>query len=104
MSTRCSAMADQGALSGLSAGLPLIVTPIGADQPDNARAVDALGAGIVIDTPDAEAISAALHKVLTDPIYRAAAQKVASEIAAQPGIEAAVDEMLDHVRSLDDRG
>jgi UDP:flavonoid glycosyltransferase YjiC (YdhE family) len=91
-------------IGALSAGLPLVVTPIGADQSDNARAVDALGAGIAIDTPDAEAISAALHKVLTDPTYRAAAQKVASEIAAQPGIEAAVDEMLNHARSLDDRG
>jgi UDP:flavonoid glycosyltransferase YjiC (YdhE family) len=91
-------------VGALSAGLPLVVTPIGADQPDNARAVNALGAGIAVDTPDAEAMSAALRKVMTDPTYRVAARKVASEIAAQPGIEAAVDEMLNHARSLDDRG
>ena len=83
-------------VGALSAGLPLVVTPIGADQPDNAEAVEVVGAGIAIHTPDAEGMSVALHKVLTDPIYRVAARKIASEIAAQSGIEAAVDEMLNH--------
>jgi UDP:flavonoid glycosyltransferase YjiC (YdhE family) len=85
-------------VGALAAGLPLVVTPIGADQPDNGRAVEALGAGIAIHTPDAEAMGLALNKVLTDPAYRVAARRVASEIAAQPGIEAAVDEMLNHAK------
>ena len=87
-----------GALAG---GLPLVVTPIGADQPENARAVDALGAGIAVFKPDAVAMSAALRKVLIDPRWREVAGKVSGEIAAQPGIETAVDEMLPHARHSD---
>ena len=90
-------------LGGLAAGLPIVVTPIGADQHDNARALCALGAGIAVETPDAEAMGVALHGVLTDSTYRTAARKLASEMAAQPGIEAAVDEMLSHARSTNDR-
>lgn len=90
-------------LGALSGGLPLVVTPIGADQPENASAVAALGAGIAVTTPDVQAISAALHKVLTDPRYREAARKVAAEIEAQSGIEDAVDEMLSYARSSEDQ-
>lgn len=85
-------------LGALSAGLPLVVMPIGADQPENARAVAAVGAGIAIDVPDPDTTSSALKTVLTDPAYRAAAQRISKEMAAHPSIEMAVDEMLRQVR------
>ena len=81
-------------LGALAAGRPLVVTPIGADQPENAKAVEATGAGRAVVGPDASAIAAALRDVLTDPRYAEAAQRIAAEMAEQPGIDAAVDEML----------
>jgi UDP:flavonoid glycosyltransferase YjiC (YdhE family) len=47
--------------------------------------VAALGAGIV--TSD---VGAAVHELLTDPGYRAAAERVADEIRALPPVEEAV--------------
>jgi UDP:flavonoid glycosyltransferase YjiC (YdhE family) len=90
-------------LGALSAGLPLVVTPIGADQPENASAVAALGAGIAVNGPDVQGIREALHKVLTNQSYRDAAQRVASEMKEHAGIEEAVDEMLTYARSLSNR-
>ena len=81
-------------LGALAAGLPLLVTPIGADQPDNARAVEMTGAGLAVDTPDAGTIAAALKSILEEPAYSNAAADMATEIAAHNSIEAAVTEML----------
>jgi UDP:flavonoid glycosyltransferase YjiC (YdhE family) len=81
-------------LGALAAGLPLVVTPIGADQPENARQVAAVGAGLAVGTPDAAAMADALKAVLVDPSYRAAARAVAAEMAAHPSVAAAVDEMV----------
>ena len=81
-------------LGALGAGLPLVVTPIGADQPDNAHSVAEIGAGISVSTADADAIKIALNSVLIEPSYRSAAQAVAAEMASNLDIEAAVNEML----------
>jgi len=81
-------------LGALGAGLPLVVTPIGADQPDNAHSVAEIGAGIAVSTADADAIKIALNSVLVEPSYRSAAQAVAAEMASNPDIKAAVNEML----------
>ncbi len=75
-----------GTLAALAAGVPLALTPLFVDGPANAARVAALGAGIV--TTD---IAAAVHELLTDPSYRAAAERVADEIRALPPVEAAVD-------------
>jgi UDP:flavonoid glycosyltransferase YjiC (YdhE family) len=81
-------------LGALAAGLPLVVTPIGADQPENAQAVAEVGAGRAIADADPNSIAAALTAVLAEPRYRAGAQAVAAEMAAHPDIRAAVDEMI----------
>ena len=81
-------------LGALAASLPLVVTPIGADQPDNAASVAAAGAGTAVAAPDPEAMAAALQAVLTEPGYRQAAQRIAAEMAGQSGIAAAVGEMV----------
>ena len=53
-------------LGALSTALPLVVTPIAADQPDNAKAVAGIGAGIEVPEPDSAAISDRVASVLSD--------------------------------------
>jgi len=77
-------------LGGLSAGLPMVVVPFGADQPHNGKLVSRAGAGINLDKPDATALGAAIMKMLETPALRVEAQKLAKEIARMPKIEDAV--------------
>jgi UDP:flavonoid glycosyltransferase YjiC (YdhE family) len=79
----------------LAAGVPSVVVPGFADQLRNAERVAAIGAGIALE-PDALAgLGDAVRRLLDEPSYRAAAQRVAAEVAALP----AVDEAPDAVRA-----
>lgn len=73
-------------LGALAHGLPLILLPIGADQPLNATRCAALGVGRVLAPPSLtpEQIREAVMHVLEDPAHRNAARRVQSEIAAMP--------------------
>jgi len=79
-------------LGALGHGLPLVVIPISADQPRNARRCVALGVGRSLEpaavTPGA--VREAVRAVLGDPSYRANAGRVRDEMAALPGPEHAV--------------
>jgi MGT family glycosyltransferase len=79
-------------IGALAAGVPMVLLPMGADQPDNARRVVALGAGVTLDvvrcTP--ADVGAAVTAVLGDPSYAAVAHRMRDEIAALPGPDAAV--------------
>jgi UDP:flavonoid glycosyltransferase YjiC (YdhE family) len=68
--------------AALSAGVPLVVMPLFGDQPHNARAVEAAGAGVVASGPGA--LDAAVRTVLEDPAYAARAREIAAEMAALP--------------------
>jgi UDP:flavonoid glycosyltransferase YjiC (YdhE family) len=79
-------------IGALAHGVPLLVLPMGADQPDNAARVEALGAGVqrdVMSVTPAE-IAAAVDDLLRDPRYRASARAIEAECAALPGPDAAV--------------
>jgi UDP:flavonoid glycosyltransferase YjiC (YdhE family) len=85
--------AGSGSVIGaLAHGLPMVLTPIGADQPHNAARCDALGVARVLDamrvTPDE--VRDAVSSVLKNPAYRHAAKQLRAEIAALPGPEHAV--------------
>src|SRR5205814_5628085 len=73
---RCDLVVTHGGsgtlLAALAHGLPLVMIPIGADQPDNAACCTALGVGRMIgpDERTPEAIRAAVRAVLADPTYR----------------------------------
>lgn len=82
-------------LGGLAAGLPQIVIPRGADQPQNAESIAATGAGLALTKPDAEALRAAIQRALDEPGFRRAAQAIASEMAALPSIDNAVSALLE---------
>ena len=80
------------AKEALSLGVPLVVTPIGADQFYTAERVEALGLGRSVAPPERtpEIIGSRLREVLGEPEYREAARHFAGEMAEQPPIGAAV--------------
>ena len=81
-------------LGGLARGLPMVIMGMGADQPHNGRLIAAAGAGLALTKPEARALRAAIETVLGDAELRTQAEKLASEIAAMPTIESAVDVLL----------
>lgn len=81
----------------LGAGVPLVLLPMFADQPTNARLVESAGAGIAIMTGtksatenasalarQPEAIRSAVLTILETPSYRHAARVLESEMDALP--------------------
>jgi UDP:flavonoid glycosyltransferase YjiC (YdhE family) len=74
-------------------GLPMVIIPIAADQPDNAYRCAALGLARVItqEARTPEAIRAAVRSVLADPNYRANATQLRDEMRALPGPDSVVD-------------
>jgi UDP:flavonoid glycosyltransferase YjiC (YdhE family) len=81
----------------LAAGLPLVIVPMFADQPANARLVESAGAGLAVEptgepegrvgvpsSHDAARIRQSLESVLADDSYRRAAQGLAAEMSALP--------------------
>ena len=93
---RCSAVVSHGGsgsvLGALAHGLPQVLIPMGADQPANAKRCEELGLARVLDPVAAtpEDIRDAVSTVLTNPTYRAAAERMCDEIAVLPGPEHAV--------------
>jgi UDP:flavonoid glycosyltransferase YjiC (YdhE family) len=75
---------------GLAASLPMVVVPLGADQPHNGRRVARAGAGIDLPAPDAGSLGAAIQRLLAEADFRHAARRIAEEIAALPPVDAAV--------------
>jgi UDP:flavonoid glycosyltransferase YjiC (YdhE family) len=74
----------------LAAGVPMVVVPLFADQPHNARRVAAVGAGIALPDPDASSLRAAVERVLADAHFGRSVRRIADEIAALPPVESAV--------------
>jgi len=82
-----------GTVTGaLDAGLPLVVVPISADQPENAARCEALGVGRAVPArrATAPALRDAVRDVLADPAYRRNATRLRDELRALPGLEAGV--------------
>jgi UDP:flavonoid glycosyltransferase YjiC (YdhE family) len=82
-----------GTVTGaLAAGLPQVVVPVAADQPENAARCAALGVGRVVPRAEVSpaAVRDAVRAVLGDPAYRRNAGRLADEIAALPGPETGV--------------
>jgi len=79
-------------LAALSVGLPLVLLPLGADQPQNAARCGTLGVGRVVGLEERtpEAIRDAVRAILANPSYRQNAEHIRDEMAALPGPEHAV--------------
>jgi MGT family glycosyltransferase len=94
----CSAVITHGGhgtvMKALIAGVPLIVVPLGRDQPDNAGRVVHASAGIRLrKNATASAIQAAVSRVTEDPRYRAAARRMAARLASERDDNLVVDEL-----------
>lgn len=87
-------------MKALAAGVPLVLLPMGRDQPDNAARVLAAGAGVRLSQSASPAkIAAAIRSVLEDESYRAGAQRLAAAIAEETAEDGAVAE-LEQLASL----
>jgi UDP:flavonoid glycosyltransferase YjiC (YdhE family) len=83
-------------LGAVAAGVPLVVVPLFADQPENARRVAEVGAGLAVE-PNREdpgatvgALRDALGAVLSGPSYGERARALATELAGEPPVDEAV--------------
>ncbi|MFD9890504.1 glycosyltransferase [Amycolatopsis sp. NPDC059027] len=92
----CDAVLTHGGsgsvLGALAHGLPQVLVPMGADQPNNGDRVTALRLGKVLDpiTVTPAEIRDAVTAVLDDDRYRRNAARFAAELAAQPPAEETV--------------
>lgn len=79
-------------LGALVHGLPMVLLPMGADQPYNAARCEALGVARMLDvvTATTEDMRDAVAAVLSEPVYRTAAEAWRDEFATLPGPEHAV--------------
>jgi len=94
----CSAVITHGGhgtvMKALIAGVPLIVVPLGRDQPDNAARVVHAGAGIRLrKNATVSALQAAISQVIKDPRYPTAARHMAARLAAEHDDNLVVDEL-----------
>jgi UDP:flavonoid glycosyltransferase YjiC (YdhE family) len=86
-------------LGSLGAGVPLVVAPMFADQPDNARAVEVAGAGVAVFDADASSLRSGIETVLASDAFSVAAKRIAAEIGELPGLEDAIRRMLSSTAS-----
>ena len=93
---RCDLVISHGGsntmLAALAHGIPQVIVPIAADQPDNAVRCTAAGVARAVSLADATPVSIreAALAVLVDPSYRRAAERARDEMAALPGTDHAV--------------
>jgi len=94
---RCSLVVFHGGSGTLghviANGLPMVILPLGADQPENAQRCAELGASRTLDqanlTP--ENVRDAVMDVLQTPSYRQSTERLRDEFNALPGPEFAVE-------------
>lgn len=82
-------------LGALAHGLPLVVLPLGADQPENGERCVATGVGLALDpeTATPAEVRDAVTTVLAEPAYRRAAAGLAAEVARFAGPDEAVRDL-----------
>lgn len=94
--SRCNVVVCHGGsgsvMAAMSHGIPLVIVPIGADQPQNALRCADLGVARVLDqaTLDPSVACAAVRDVLRNPTYHQHAEAMRAEIEELPGPDQAV--------------
>lgn len=79
-------------MDALSHSLPMVIIPIGADQPENAQRCAELGVARVLGRAErtAQAIRDVVREILRNSEYTQNAQQIRQAIEAQPPLEYAV--------------
>ncbi|HEY5845280.1 MAG TPA: glycosyltransferase [Microlunatus sp.] len=101
----CTALICHGGsgtvLDALTYGLPMIILPLGADQPLNASRAHDLGCAIVLpaDRVTHSQITDAVNQLLTDPTIRAASVRLHAELRQQCSIDNVVQTLEHHATS-----
>lgn len=96
---RCSAVVSHAGsgtfLAALAAGLPQLCLPQGADQFLNAAACVRSGSGLAIEpgTVAVNEVRDAVHRLLSEPGFREAAERVSGEIEAMPSPSGVADRL-----------
>jgi UDP:flavonoid glycosyltransferase YjiC (YdhE family) len=75
--------------AGLAAGLPMVVVPLFADQPHNARRVAEIGAGIALAPEQLVRLPDAVRSLLGNGSYRAVAGGIADKARRLPTVDTA---------------
>lgn len=102
--SRCVLVISHGGsgsvLGALAHGTPMVLLPMGADQPLNAARCAALGVGEWLDptavTP--ESVRDAVTRVLSHDVYRKNAARVREEFSALPGVMSAAEALTTLVK------
>lgn len=81
-------------LGALARGVPVVVAPLFADQPTNARSVMAAGAGLAVPEITPGDLRNALQAVLDQPAFREGARRVAAEIDGLATPDQAIEVLL----------
>jgi UDP:flavonoid glycosyltransferase YjiC (YdhE family) len=82
-------------MKALAHGVPLVCIPLVGDQPDNAARVVARGAGLRVPADASpRRMREAIERVVTDPSFRQAAHQLATNMAGEDPVQAAVDEIV----------
>ncbi len=87
---RCRLVVSQGGagvmFGALAHGLPQLILPQGADQPLNAAACQAAGAGLALEpgAVSSEAVAASAERLMAEPAFADAARGIRAEIDAMP--------------------
>jgi UDP:flavonoid glycosyltransferase YjiC (YdhE family) len=82
-------------LAALAEGLPLVLMPVAADQPENADRCAAAGVGVVLEPAacSPEAVAEATTRILADPGFRNAARRARHEISTMPSPASVVPQL-----------
>ena len=83
-------------LGTLCYGLPQLCLPQGTDQPSNTAALLPTGAALAFQPEEitADAVAEALGRLLNEPSFRQAANRLRAEIERMPTAAAVLDELL----------
>jgi sterol 3beta-glucosyltransferase len=87
--------------AGLPAGVPSIITPFVADQPNWAMRVEALGVGpspIPFKDLTVDRLANAIRQTTSDQTMRKRAADLGARIRTEDGVQTAIDEFLAFAR------
>ena len=87
-------------LDALAFGVPMVAVPLALEQAATAARVVRAGAGLRLKTRslNASKLAAALHRVLSEPQFRAGAARLQTEIARAGGVALAANIIEEHLR------